>query len=270
MNLHNQSCLTYLEGYNVFTLLFPCQVNISKFACVILNKERTWSWETALSTNGVCMFFISLSNMRGSPKNSHKRQRAKIRARLEIWCVHAKLTRNQPFPSGLPISKSSNDQQVLLNNEIYLNIMERMLYLEVQRKISISHVWFIIRQELTSYLDFFKFSFSLFSLFSSRECADDLSSVRSTWWWCWRCFCAEECSCFIHPFGLWVACCNCRLAWLFDVDKWRHSCSLTFKSCVSFRATRCGFALLLTPFVLRTSWKIKTGRICSNSLPWTR
>lgn len=55
-------------------------------------------------------------------------------------CVHAKLTRNQPFPSGLPISKSSNDQQVLLNNEIYLNIMERMLYLEVQRKISISHV----------------------------------------------------------------------------------------------------------------------------------
>ena len=87
MNLHNQSCLTYLEGYNVFTLLFPCQVNISKFACVILNKERTWSWETALSTNGVCMFFISLSNMKGSPKNSHKRQRAKIRARLEIWSV---------------------------------------------------------------------------------------------------------------------------------------------------------------------------------------
>ena len=32
-----------------------------------------------------CVYvFISLSNMKGSPKNSHKRQRAKIRARLEI------------------------------------------------------------------------------------------------------------------------------------------------------------------------------------------
>lgn len=218
----------------------------------------------------VYVFHFTFKHERIAKKFSQEATRQDTSSFGNMICVHAKLTRNQPFPSGLPISKSSNDQQVLLNNEIYLNIMERMLYLEVQRKISISHVWFIIRQELTSYLDFFKFSFSLFSLFSSRECADDLSSVRSTWWWCWRCFCAEECSCFIHPFGLWVACCNCRLAWLFDVDKWRHSCSLTFKSCVSFRATRWGFALLLTPFVLRTSWKIKTGRICSNSLPWTR
>lgn len=69
----------------------------------------------------VYVFHFTFKHERIAKKFSQEATRQDTSSFGNLICVHAKLTRNQPFPSGLPISKSSNDQQVLLNNEMYLN-----------------------------------------------------------------------------------------------------------------------------------------------------